>query len=200
MLRGVVVIAMRGSVPMRRLMSAMSSASCGSAHLANSSAQIASNWWPRMPSGSSALSTVAMAPFGQAMRRSDGSKCAAVLTDFNPEMPSIMTARASLYVAPMRPMRCMAPLSTPSAIHSAPLRVFPAPRPPRNSQIRQSPCGAICSGRARTSQSPRRNSSWSSFRLSSAVSSSRGFNCRQNAASYVGAGFGSGAGLLGGAQ
>src|SRR5262245_17520426 len=42
----------------------------------------------------------------------------------------------------------MRPSRTPSRIHSAPARVLPAPRPPMNSQMRQSSCGGSCSLRA----------------------------------------------------
>ena len=52
--------------------------------------------------------------------------------------------RASRMVAPIRPMRAAPSSITRPATHSAPTRVLPAPRPPRNSQMRQSLSGASC--------------------------------------------------------
>jgi hypothetical protein len=55
----------------------------------------------------------------------------------------------------MSAMRRARPLRASSEIHSAPARVLPAPRPPRKSQVRQSPSGGFCSARAQKLQSQR---------------------------------------------
>src|ERR1700691_4027679 len=52
-------------------------------------------------------------------------------------------------------MRLAAPASARSSIHSAPLRVFPLPRPAQKIQIVQSPSGGNCSRRAIERQSER---------------------------------------------
>src|ERR1700760_2968471 len=77
-----------------------------------------------------------------------------------------MMLRASWCVAPMRATRCMRPSRMPSAIHSAPARVLPLPRPPMRSQMRQSPGGGSCSSRAQKCQSAARYSHSASLRCS----------------------------------
>jgi hypothetical protein len=69
-----------------------------------------------------------------------------------PDGPPIITSRASLSVGAINPMRRQ-PAAICVLIHSAPARVFPAPRPPRNSQTFQLPSGGICSDRAQKGQS-----------------------------------------------
>ena len=53
--------------------------------------------------------------------------------------------------------------------HSAPVRVFPNPRPDRNNHTNQSPGGAICSGRAQNDQSYSSASASASLSLASAA-------------------------------
>src|SRR6185312_391044 len=129
-----------------------------------------------MPSGSSALSTVATAPFGQRRRWFDGSYCAPCATASNPDAPSIITARASLKVAPTSAMRRMRLARTPLATHSAPARVLPAPRPPRKSHKRQRPSGASCSSRALNFHSGRRSAATSSVIVSRNIRHTFGSN------------------------
>jgi hypothetical protein len=75
-----------------------------------------------------------------------------------PEMPSIITSRASPKLSatsamrPSRPSPGRSPVAS-ACTHSAPARVLPEPRPPIISQVRQSPSGGNCSGRAVSSQS-----------------------------------------------
>src|SRR5712692_867236 len=71
-----------------------------------------------------------------------------LLTARIPLSPSTITLRASAAVSAtnaIRPQRC---LSTCSRTHSAPLRVFPNPRPAKISHTRQFPSGANWLGRA----------------------------------------------------
>src|ERR1700753_1455823 len=86
-------------------------------------------------------------------------------TDNKPDSPSIITLRASLWVAQISATRRMAPRATPSAIHSAPARVLPLPRPPMKSQMRQSPSGGNCERRAQKRQSRVRKSASPSLRF-----------------------------------
>ena len=58
-----------------------------------------------------------------------------------PDSPSIMTDWASSRVRATRAMRRAAPSSTCARTHSAPVRVFPKPRPARIIQVSQSPGG-----------------------------------------------------------
>src|SRR5882724_11857823 len=75
-----------------------------------------------------------------------------------PDSPSTMKSRASLAVGATNAMRPTEPDSRRAFDHSAPVRVFPNPRPARISQVsHQSPAGASCSGRA--TQSQRRDNS-----------------------------------------
>src|SRR5262245_30464780 len=67
---------------------------------------------------------------------------------FSPLGPSIITSRTSCSVGPMRATRLTPRRSTRSRTHSAPARVFPAPRPPIISHTRQSPSGGSWLGRA----------------------------------------------------
>ena len=170
MLRGVVVSIMRGSSPSRMVISAMSNAVCGWRHLANSSPQTPSNWWPRRASGSSADSNMAVAPLGHVSRFFERRNLVSGATSRKPDSPSTITARASRKVAPISPTRFMRPDRTPSATHSAPARVLPAPRPPRNSQMRQSPGGGRWATRAQKSHPPSsRAATSSSSRLASSA-------------------------------
>lgn len=89
------------------------------------------------------------------MRRFEGSNVAVGQSFNKPDSPSIITWRVSLCVAPITPARRSAPLWMPWAMKCAPASVLPAPRPPRNNQMRQAPDGACCSGR---SQNDKRSS------------------------------------------
>src|ERR1043166_2029361 len=128
-----------------------------------------------MESGSSAESTTASAPLpGQRTRRMLGSYSAPSDTVSSPETPSIITVRASEWVAAMSATRLARPVRTPSTTHSAPARVLPAPRPPRYSQMRQSPRGGTCASRAQKLQSSSSRPPSLSVRSVSAVSSDSG--------------------------
>lgn len=157
--RGVVVTTSRGCLPRRRPNCSMSHVSSPWRHLHSSSAQAAANCGPRRASGSSAENTIATAPFGHSSRRRVGIHCGRSLRGWiasRPETPSTMTSRTSAIVSPTRAMgeTGSAP-SRPSACaltHSAPVRVLPAPRPPRTSHTVHSPGGASWSGRAKKGQ------------------------------------------------
>ncbi len=69
-----------------------------------------------------------------------------------PLSPSIITSRTSLAVGPTSAMRLEPRRSTFWRTRSAPVRVLPNPRPASTSQVRQSPSGASCFGRAQNSQ------------------------------------------------
>ena len=61
----------------------------------------------------------------------------------NPEAPSTITSRASCSVGAISAMRRAPRHSAARRTHSAPARVLPAPRPPKNNQTRQSPVGGL---------------------------------------------------------
>ncbi len=92
--------------------------------------QIHSTERPRMPAGSSAERTWAMAPLGQRRSSLVGSYCGRshggeMVT--TPLRPSIMRSRTSRGLAPISsPSRCRGPFFL---THSDPSRVFPLPRP-----------------------------------------------------------------------
>ena len=65
-----------------------------------------------------------------------------------PEGPSIITSRTSPKVGPTKATLRQPPCRTENRVHSAPARVFPAPRPPMNSHVRQRPFGGRCAERA----------------------------------------------------
>ena len=147
---GVVVTQALGHSPRRNANCIISHVSCAFGHFANSSAQTASNCGPRKRSGSNAENKRASAPFGQ-------TNICRPATHFGilsggehaniPLSPNTITSRACSIVSPIRPTLRAWPGSRgrdPSTIdltHSAPARVFPAPRPPKMTQDRQSPSG-----------------------------------------------------------
>ena len=158
--RGVVVTSCRGVSPRRRPNCSMSQVSCGYFHLPSSSAQAMWNCGPRRLSGSSEENTCAIAPFGQRSRRRDTSKAGRWRRAMRqmPEMPSIITSRASPSVSATSAMRksdCL-PADATRCTHSAPARVLPEPRPPISSHVRQSPSGGCCGRLPMKRQSRRR--------------------------------------------
>src|SRR5882724_11678931 len=70
-----------------------------------------------------------------------------------PVAPSTIVSRASVAVGATSAMRPARPASTSAWVNSAPVRVFPKPRPASTSQIVQSRGGGSCEGRARKRQS-----------------------------------------------
>ena len=94
---------------------------------------------------------MASAPLGQINRfwlifssgRRSGGEVAS-----RPDSPSTITARTWSMVSPIsatrrdRPAESGIAPSTCARIHSAPARVLPAPRPPRITQVCQSPSGS----------------------------------------------------------
>src|SRR5690606_32289169 len=80
---------------------------------------------------------------------------------------STITSRTSAAVRPTMAMRRRPCRSTCSRTHSAPVLVFPNPRPARMSHIRHGPSGGNCFGRAQNRQS------YSSASASSSDSSAR---------------------------
>ena len=150
--RGVVVISCRGRSPSRRPNCSMSQVSCPYFHFASSSHQAKWNCGPRKLSGSSEEKICAIAPFGQTSRRRDASKLGRNRRAIRqmPDTPSIITSRASPSVSATSAIRNSPARACPVAspcTHSAPARVLPEPRPPKISQLRQSPSGACCSRR-----------------------------------------------------
>src|SRR6516165_10681925 len=89
-----------------------------------------------------------------------------------PLSPSTMTSRASAAVAATSATRRWPWWLTRSWTYSAPVRVLPKPRPASSSQVRHSPGGGSCSGRAQYCQSRASRSHCSS------VSFARSFFCR----------------------
>ncbi len=161
--RGVVVTTCLGCRPSRSPNCSMSQVSCGRRHLQSSSHQAALNCGPRKDSGSSAEKSCAIAPFGQVTCRRDGSKhgrSSAGCTARRPETPSTITLRASAKFSATKAMRASSPPGSLTSwrTHSAPARVFPAPRPPNRIQLVQAPppCasfGGNWSSRAHNSKS-----------------------------------------------
>ncbi len=138
--RGVVVTTWRGASPKRKPNCSMSQVSCGRRHLPSSSAQAAVNCGPRKLSGSSAENRCATAPQGQVTCRFDGSnrgRAPGGCTARRPETPSTMTVRASASVSPISAIRASGSARAWARTHSAPARVFPAPRPPSINQVVQ---------------------------------------------------------------
>jgi len=85
------------------------------------------------------------------MRCSEGSKtglCPGRQIASNPLSPSTITARASASEAETSAMRASGFASAIIRTHSAPERVLPKPRPAMIIQMRQSPGGGSCWGRA----------------------------------------------------
>jgi hypothetical protein len=152
--RGVVVTINRGRSPSRSACCRMASVSSGRVQKHNSSHQAASNCGPRRLSGSSAEKQNACAPFAHTRRLRlawyAGRTCGSAR---RPDSPSIITSRASWKVGAISAMRFARPYRASALTHSAPARVLPAPRPPRNTQARHSPAGASCSARPQNSQS-----------------------------------------------
>ena len=128
----------------------MSQAASSLRHLPSSSHQAQSNCGPRKLSGSLAEKVCASAPFGHTSRRRlachsgrrSGGEQARI-----PDGPNTITSRACASVSPTRATREQSPASpgpppsTCARTHSAPARVLPAPRPPRTTQVVQSPSG-----------------------------------------------------------
>jgi len=114
------------------------------------STQAASNCGPLNASGSKAENICAKAPFGQISRRrveiQTGRRSGGLAARI-PDGPKTITSRAWSSVSPTSATARAAPSSNgpgPSTIdltHSAPARVLPAPRPPMQTQVRQSPSG-----------------------------------------------------------
>jgi hypothetical protein len=141
----------------------MSQAASPFVHFASSSDHAQSNCGPRRLSGSLAENTCATAPFGHTSRlrpachsglRSGGEEA------MIPDSPNTMTSRAWSIVSPTRATREQRPRSpgrlpsTCARTHSEPARVFPAPRPPRTTQVVQSPPGGSwCPSSAQCSKS-----------------------------------------------
>jgi hypothetical protein len=144
--RGVVVMTCRGRSPNRSPNCNISNAASAWRHFASSSAQAAWNCGPRRLSGSSAENVSATTPLGHSTRRREGIHCGRSsrrCTASSPETPSTITSRVSCSVSPTSAMRLAVFASASPLTHSAPARVFPAQRPPRMSQVRQSlPSGA----------------------------------------------------------
>jgi hypothetical protein len=69
-----------------------------------------------------------------------------------PLCPSTITLRASARFAATSAIRASGSASAMLRTHSAPARVLPKPRPAMISQMRQTPSGAICAGRAQNCQ------------------------------------------------
>ena len=110
-------------------------------NLANSSNYTVSNCGPRNESGSCAENICAVAPFGHSNIRRPAihfGRCSGGDTARMPLSPNTMISRACSYVSAISPIRRLAPAadgvgpSTMPRTHSAPTRVFPAPRPPRS--------------------------------------------------------------------
>ena len=70
-----------------------------------------------------------------------------------PLSPSTMTSRVSAAVGASNAILPQRPCSIWLRTHSAPVRVLPNPRPAKSIQMRQSPAGSSCSGRAQNVQS-----------------------------------------------
>ena len=128
----------------------MSQAASPFFHLASSSHQAQSNCGPRSDSGSLAEKSCATAPFGQTSRlrlACHSGRRSGGVEGMMPDVPNTMTSRAWSIVSPTRATRELVPgspglpPSTCARIHSAPARVLPAPRPPRMTQVVQSPSG-----------------------------------------------------------
>lgn len=110
---------------------------------------------PRSDSASAAEYSVACAPLRHVRRRSDGSKSGRSSLSWHARMPlspSTITARASVSEADTSAIRAAGCEVAMCRTHSAPARVLPKPRPAQISQIRHSPSGGSCSGRAHIGQ------------------------------------------------
>src|SRR6185312_16083057 len=172
--RGVVVMSCFGCSPSRKPNCSMSKQASAFFHLPSSSNQAASNCGPRRLSGSSDEYICATAPLLHTSRRRLASKrglsCREIVT--MPDGPSIITSRTSPSVSPIRAIcRCLflAKGENPRTrlfTHSAPRRVFPAPRPPTTSQVAGDEFSKYCSMRAFSSHSPAMLPSPSSLRFS----------------------------------
>ena len=130
-----------GLSPKRKQNWIISHASSALRHLANSSTHTVSNCGPRNESGSCAKNICAVAPFGHSNIRRPAihfGRCSGGDTARMPLSPNTMISRACSYVSAISPIRRLAPAaegvgpSTMPRTHSAPTRVFPAPRPPRS--------------------------------------------------------------------
>ena len=153
---GVVVTMDRGCRPRRRANARLSHDSLGYCHDASSSHHAASNCGPRNWSGSWLENTRAKAPLGQVSFRLEGSYVGLSQGGdmlMMPDSPSIMTDCASSRARATRAMRVARLFSTWVRTHSAPVRVFPNPRPARMSQVSQSPSGGSWESRAWSDQS-----------------------------------------------
>lgn len=87
----------------------------------------------------------------------------------------------------MSAMRLARPVRPSADTHSAPARDLPAPRPPRNSQVRQAPSGARCAGRDQKFQSLLNSPSSDLLKHVNRCACRCGGNVAANAASEFGA-------------
>jgi len=158
-----VVTHRRGAAPSLSPIRNSASVASPSRQAQNSSAQAAANCGPLRLSGSSAEKACATAPFGNTTRRRPASYTgrppAAGSAQrprlITPDGPSTITSRTSCNVGPTSASRPPGPsASARSASQLAPASVFPAPRPPRNSQVDQSPTGPLCASRRTTGTPP----------------------------------------------
>jgi hypothetical protein len=168
---GVVLTMAAGSAPVgpgtRSAICRFDQHSSGLAHEVNSSAHAPSKLSPLMRSSSSLDNKYAIAPFGQVMRRCDGSWFGRLHGGDTRSSVSVWSRRRVSAVGPIRPMQPRRPASTSARTHSAALRVFPLPRPPKSSHVRQAPGGGSWSGRAQIGQAYSRPSSSAGDRLAS---------------------------------